>query len=69
MVLLMWHKAHDSTELFELVGIYVLDQISEKCDKISIDLYRDDGLHKNKRATQLETIIKEPTKTFKDFGL
>ena len=36
--------AYDSAEVCELVGTFLLDKISEKYDKSSVDLYRDDGL-------------------------
>ena len=63
--------AYDGAEVSELVGTFLLDKISEKYDKNSIGLYRDDGLSvfKNKSGTQLERIKKNLQKTFKDFGL
>ena len=36
--------AYDGAEICELVGIFMLNKISEKCDKNNICLYRDDGL-------------------------
>ena len=36
--------AYDGAEISELVGIFMLNKISEKCDKNNICLYRDDGL-------------------------
>ena len=62
---------HDGADVCELVGTFLLDKISEKYDKISIGLYRHDGLSvfKNKSGTQLERIKKNLQKTFKDFGL
>ena len=52
-------------------GTFLLDKISEKYEKNSIGLYRDDGLSvfKNKSGTQLERVKKNLQKTFKDFGL
>ena len=63
--------AYDGAEVCELVGTFLLDKISEKYEKNSIGLYRDDGLSvfKNKSGTQLERIKKNLQKTFKDFGL
>ena len=63
--------AYDGAEACELVGSFLLYKISEKYDKNSIGLYRDDGLSlfKNKSGTQLERIKKNLQKTFKDFGL
>ena len=63
--------AYDGAEVCELVGTFLLDKISEKYEKNSIRLYRDDGLSvfKNKSGTQLERIKKNLQKTFKDFGL
>ena len=63
--------AYDDAEVCELVGTFLLDIVSEKYEKNSIGLYRDDGLSvfKNKSGTQLEQIKKKLQKTFKDFGL
>ena len=63
--------AYDGAEVCELVGTFLLDKISEKYEKNSIGLYRDDGLSvfQNKSGTQLERIKKNLQKTFKDFGL
>ena len=63
--------AYDGTDVCELVETFLLDKISEKYDKNSIGLYRDDGLSvfKNKSGNQLERIKKNLQKTFKDFGL
>ena len=62
---------YDSTEVSEVAGTFLLDKITEKYDKNSIGLYRDDGLSefKNKSGTQLERIKRNLQKTFKDFGL
>ena len=48
--------AHNGAEVYELVGTFLLNKISEKYDKNSIGLYRDDGLSvfKNKSGTQFE---------------
>ena len=63
--------AYDGAEVCELVGTFLLDKVSEKYEKYSIGLYRDDGLSvfKNKSGTQLERIKKNLQKTFQDFGL
>ena len=63
--------AYDGAEVCELVGTFSLDKISEKYDKNSIDLYRDDGLSvfKNKSDTHLNIRKKILQKIFKDFGL
>ena len=36
--------AYDGTEVYEFVETFLLNKISEKFDKSSISLYRDDGL-------------------------
>ena len=61
--------AYDGAEVCELVGTFLLDKISEKYEKNSVGLYRDNGLSvfKNKSGTQLERIKKNLQKTFKDF--
>ena len=63
--------ANDGVEVCELVGTYLLNKISEKYNKNSIGLYRNDGLSvfKNKNGTQLERIKKSLQKILKDFGL
>ena len=35
---------YDGAEVYELVGIYILNKLSNIIDKESIWLYRDDGL-------------------------
>ena len=35
---------YDSAEVCELVGIFMLNKISEKYNKKDVGLYRDDGL-------------------------
>ena len=52
--------AYDGAEVCELVGTFLLDKISEKYEKNSIGLYRDDRLSvfQNKSSTQLERIKK-----------
>ena len=48
--------AYDCAEVCELVGSFLLEKISEICNKSNIGLYRDDGLSifRNKSGTQLE---------------
>ena len=36
--------AYDGAEVFELVGIFILHQLSRVYNKNNIGLYRDDGL-------------------------
>ena len=52
--------AYDGTEVYEFVETFLLNKISEKFDKSSISLYRDDGLSvfKYKSHTQIEKIKK-----------
>ena len=44
---------YDGAEVCELVGTFLLDKISEKSDKNSIGLYRDDGLPVLKKKAAL----------------
>ena len=48
--------AYDGAEVCELVGTFLLEKISEICNKCDIGLYRDDGLavFRNKSGTHLE---------------
>ena len=59
--------AYDGADIYELVGAFLLNKISEKYDKNSISLYRNNRLSafKNKSSTQLERIKKSLQKTFK----
>ena len=59
--------AYDGADIYELVGAFLLNKISEKYDKNSISLYRNNRLSafKNKSGTQLERIKKSLQKTFK----
>ena len=58
-------------EISELVGIFMLIKISEKCDKNDIGLYRDDGLavFKNISGPKSERIKKNFQSLFKKYGL
>ena len=59
--------AYDGADIYELVEAFLLNKISEKYDKNSISLYRNNRLSafKNKSGTQLERIKKSLQKTFK----
>ena len=61
----------DDAEVCELLRTFLLDKISEKYDKNSIGLYREDALSvsESKSGTHLERIKKRLQKTFKDFDL
>ena len=63
--------AYDGAEVCELVGIFMLNKISEKYDKNDIGLYRDDGLavFKNISGPESERIKKNFQSLFKKYGL
>ena len=63
--------AHDGAEVCELVGTFLLEKISEICNKSNIGLYRDDGLSifRNKSGTQLEKMKKKLQRLFKEYDL
>ena len=63
--------AFDGAEVCELVGTYLLNIISERCEKSDVGLYRDDGLavFKDRSGPQNESTKKFIQKTFKDKGL
>ena len=63
--------AYDGAEVCELVGIFLLEKISEICNESDIGLYRDAGLaiSKNKSGTQLEKIKKKLQRLFKEHDL
>ena len=46
--------SHDGAEVCELVGIYLLGQLSNIIDKENIGLYRDDGLSVIENANELK---------------
>ena len=52
--------ACDGTEVCEIVGIFILYQLSRKYNKNNISVYRDDGLavFRNIRGPQIEKIKK-----------
>ena len=63
--------AYNGAEVCELVGIFMLNKISEKYDENNIGLYRDDGLavFKNISGPELELIKKNFQSLFKKYGL
>ena len=63
--------AYDGAEVCELVGIFMLNKISEKYDKNDIGLYRDDGLavFKNISGPKSERIKKNFQSLFEKYGL
>ena len=62
---------YDCAEVCELVGSFLLEKISEICNKSNIGLYRDDGLSifRNKSGTQLEKMKKKLQRLFKEYDL
>ncbi len=63
--------SYDGAEICELVGLFILKQLTTKYEKDSIGLYRDDGLaiFKNITGQQADRIRKDITKQFKQHGL
>ena len=63
--------AYDGAEVCELVGIFMLNKISEKYDKNNIGLYRDNGLavFKTMSDPESERIKKNFQSLFKKYGL
>ena len=63
--------ACDGAEVFELVGSFLLYQLSNKYNKKDIGLYLDDGLpvFKNKCGPQAERIKKDFQKIFRENDL
>ena len=61
----------NGAEVCELVGTFLLEKISEICNKGNIGLYRDDGLSifRNKSGTQLEKMKKKLQRLFKEHDL
>ena len=61
-------EAYDGAEVCELVGIFLIEKLSEICNKSNIGLYRNDGLpiFKNKSGSQLEKIKKKLQRFFKE---
>ena len=62
--------SYDGAETCELVGAYILSEISKIIPKENIGLYRDDGLAiVNKPAQIAERIKKKLCEKFKEFDL
>ena len=62
---------YDGAEICELVGIFILNKLSNIVDKNSIGLYRDDslGIFDKLSGPQIEQSKKKITKIFKDCRL
>ena len=62
--------AHDSAEVCELVGLYILSKLANLSDGITTAIYRDDGVVLS-RLSRFETEIvkKKICKVFRDLGL
>ena len=60
--------AYDDSEVWELVGIYMLSLIPEKYNKKDFELYRDDelGVVRNKRGQETAKIKKNIRQIFKE---
>ena len=63
--------SYDGAEICELVGLYLLNQLSIVIDKSSVGLYRDDGLAaiNNANGPKLDRIRKDIIALFKEEGL
>ena len=63
--------SYDGAEIYELVGLYLLNRLSTVIDKSSVDLYRDHGLVaiNNTNAPKLDRIRKNISELFKEEGL
>ena len=61
----------DGAEVCELIGLFLLDNLSEEYGKNNVGLYRDDGLVllKNASGPQSERTRKDITREFKRQGL
>ena len=55
----------------QLIGTFLLEKISDICNKSNIGLYRDDGLStfRNKSGTQLKKIKKKIERLFREYYL
>ena len=62
--------SYDRTEIFELVGIYILSRLSTIIDKNNCGLYRDDGLLvlRNVDGQPVDRVRKNTIQIFKDVG-
>ena len=63
--------SHDGAEVCELVGLFLLDDLSNKYGHDSVGLYRDDGLavFKDLSGPQSERTKKDIIRRFKNHGL
>ena len=63
--------SYDGAEIYELVGLFILNNLGKSFGKGNIGLYRDDGLAfiKNKSARLANKTKKELHKAFEQFGL
>ena len=63
-------RAYDGAEVCELIGIFMLNRISEKYNKNDAGLYRDDGLavFKNISCPKLERIKKNFQSLLEKYG-
>ena len=61
----------DGAEVCELVGLYLLDRLSQLTGKCNIGLYRDDGLSviRSQSARRFDRLRKDITELFKSEGL
>ena len=57
---------YDGSEVYEIVGLFMLDMLSKLFEKNSIGLYRDDGLSifRNYNGHQSDKVRKGLTKLF-----
>ena len=62
--------SYNGTEIFELVGIYILSRLSNIIDKNDCGLYRDDSLLvlRNVNRQKIDRIRKKVIQLFKDSG-
>ena len=63
--------AYNGAEVCELVGLFLLNNLANKFEKISVFLYRDDrlALFKNINGHRADKIRKEFHQLFKENGL
>ena len=63
--------SYDGAEVCELIGLYILNRLSEKYDKESTGLYHDDGLavFSNISGPQRDRIKKDIKRIFVELGL
>ena len=60
--------SYDGAEIFELVGLYLLNRLSTVIDKSSVDLYKDRGLTaiNNAKGSKLDRIRKDIIALFQE---